>query len=80
MIVEDLRRILFGLPDDMEVVMEMEGGRYLVTACVEQSDVEDVLDTSEEGIDQIARVFCIRPCHCEGQELPVIPNPDQNFN
>ena len=74
MSIADLKELIANLPDEMIVVMP-HGEETYVTACFEQSEcvdfpIED--EASEEGFSYVPTLV-LRPCTCNAENLPVIP-------
>lgn len=81
MTVKDMKELLECLPDDMDVVLETEGNTF-TTACIEQSDTES-LPLEDEGSPDgysFTEVFVIRPCTCHVEDMPVVPDIQENLN
>lgn len=74
MSIAELKELIQDLPDDIMVVMP-NGEETYITACFEQSEcvdfpVED--ESSEEGVSYVSTLV-LRPCTCEIEDLPVVP-------
>jgi hypothetical protein len=74
MSIAELKELIANLPDEMTVVMP-HGDETYITACFEQSEcvdfpVED--ESNEEGFSYVS-TFVLRPCTCEIEDAPVVP-------
>ena len=64
--VRDLKQLLKGLPNDMDVVMIMDDDS-LITVCKEKSTPITVMN-DEDGIEET--ILLLLPCGCDN-ELPL---------
>jgi len=74
MTVAQLKELIQELPDDMTVVMP-HGEETYITVCFEQSELVDFPVEDEEAEDGFSYIstLVLRPCTCEADDLPVVP-------
>lgn len=79
MTVKELKKLLKGLPDDMDVVMEGPDDTF-ITVCRENSELETITMMDEEDDDEFdIDLLILRPCTCSGELMPT-PESEINLN
>lgn len=72
MTVGQMEELIKDLPKDMEMIMPT-GGDTFTTVCFEQSGIIGMGYLNEEEEEEVEEMFVLRPCTCEVDDLPVVP-------